>query len=167
MITAEHLQELQRFAELGRMSASLLHEISNPLTAALLNLELSDERSASVRRARRDIKLLRRVLDPLASQAGVRLDIGAVPNCRLHGDPVKFQHIISNLVVNAIEAYSTTDRYDCRLVRITFTQRRNRLSIQVVDWATASRPRSCPTSSKRSTRPKPPPATAWVSVWLS
>jgi signal transduction histidine kinase len=48
VITYEHLQELQRFAELGRMSASLLHEISNPLTAAMLNLELTDEKSAGV-----------------------------------------------------------------------------------------------------------------------
>ena len=31
--------ELQRFAEFGRVSASLVHDLSNPLTAASLNLE--------------------------------------------------------------------------------------------------------------------------------
>jgi signal transduction histidine kinase len=33
------LLELQRFAEFGRLSANLLHEVSNPLTAASLKLE--------------------------------------------------------------------------------------------------------------------------------
>jgi two-component system, NtrC family, C4-dicarboxylate transport sensor histidine kinase DctB len=166
MISYEHLQELQRFAELGRLSASLLHEISNPLAAALVNLELSDERSAAVRRARRDIRLLRRyveaarqqirrqgqptafwiqpqikqlkhVLLPLAHKGGARLDIGAVPPCRLHGDPVKFQHIISNLVVNAIEAYGDKVNQPAKpasLVRLTFTRRGNCLTINVTDW---------------------------------
>lgn len=38
----EHLtrvMELQRFAELGKLSASLLHDIANPLTVASLNVE--------------------------------------------------------------------------------------------------------------------------------
>lgn len=163
MISYEHLRELQRFAELGRMSASLLHEISNPLTAALLNLELSDQRSASVRRAQRDIQLIRRYVEaarqqvrrqskptnfcvqpqleqlkriviPLARQAGVQLRINALPNCRLRGDPVKFQHIINNLVINAIEAYDKSVPDDqAPLVRMSLTRQRNWLMIQVTD----------------------------------
>lgn len=36
----EKLEELNRFAEFGRISSTLLHELANPLTAAVLNLEL-------------------------------------------------------------------------------------------------------------------------------
>jgi len=129
----DELLELQRFAELGRYSACLLHEISNPLTAALLHLELSQQRSRSVRRARHSIKLLqnyveaarqqvrqasdrrpflvqpqitqlRTVLVPLARQSGVKLSFRDLPQCHLYGDPVKFQQIISNLISNAINA---------------------------------------------------------------
>jgi len=164
VITYEHLQELQRFAELGRMSASLLHEISNPLAAALLNLELSDQRSAAVRRAHHDMKMLRRYVEaarqqvrghskatnfrvqpqldqlkrllvPLARKAGVRFDIIFPADCRLHGDPVKFQHIVSNLVTNAIEAYRDGPPRQQPRVRLTLAVKNNQLIITVHDRA--------------------------------
>lgn len=52
--------ELRRLAEFGRVSATLIHEISTPLTAASLTLEqLRQERSVSlVKRAQRDLKQL-------------------------------------------------------------------------------------------------------------
>ncbi len=164
LVTYDKLRELQRFAELGRLSASLLHEISNPLAAALLNLELGDQKSLAVRRARRDIQLLRRyveaarqqvrqqsqptsfrirpqlgqlkhVVKPLASQAGVRLDIETAPGCRLHGDPVKFQQLVTNLVINAIEAYGESHAGKATpLVRVALTCDGDWLTVQVTDW---------------------------------
>lgn len=164
LVTYDKLRELQRFAELGRLSASLLHEISNPLSAALLNLELGDQQSRSIRRARRDMQVLwryveaarqqirqqsrptsfcvqpqlcqlKRVVVPLARKAGVRLDIQAAPSCRLHGDPVKFQQLVTNLVVNAIEAYDgERDRGQLAAVKVTLTPGDGWLTIQVSDW---------------------------------
>jgi len=145
------------------MSASLLHEISNPLTAALLNLELSDEKSPTVRRAQRDMRLLRRyveaarqqvryqsrttnfsllpqveqlkrVLLPLARKAGVQLTVNAAAPCRLRGDPVKLQHIMSNLVVNAIQAYEASQLPGGRVDMICEVKD-NWLTIRVTDWA--------------------------------
>lgn len=164
LVTYDKLRELQRFAELGRLSASLIHEISNPLTAALLNLELVDQQSRGIRRARRDMKLLRRYVEaarqqvrqqskptsfcvqpqlgqlkhvvvPLARKAGVRLDIGVIPGCRLHGDPVKFQQLVTNLVVNAIEAYDEVrSRKQVSAVKVTLSSCDSWLTIQVTDW---------------------------------
>lgn len=155
---------MQRFAELGRMSASLLHEIRTPLTAAMINLELSGQQSAGVRRAQNNMRLLRRYLEaarqqirpesrptsfwvrsqidqlkqiamPLALRAGVRLDLGTVPSCRLRGDPVKFQHIVTNLLVNAVEAYGDAKGPGRRqLVKLAFELCDNRLIITVIDW---------------------------------
>jgi signal transduction histidine kinase len=134
LLTTERAQDFRRFAELGRMSAVLLHEISNPLTAALLNLEASDHKSTAIRQARRDIRLIKRYVEaarshvrrqstvtvfcvqpqlnhikrlsmPLAKQAGVQVSIQSLAGCRLRGDPVKFLQIVSNLVMNALDAH--------------------------------------------------------------
>lgn len=131
----EHLRELEHYAEIGRLSACLLHEISNPLTAALLYLEQADDHtSLHIRRARHNLQLLqryveaarqqvrhesvvgsfyvrpqleqvRRVLTPIARKRGVSLHITPPAQYKLIGDPVKFQQIIANLILNAIDAY--------------------------------------------------------------
>lgn len=136
-IEPTRLHELQRFAELGRLSATLLHEISNPITAAILHLEQHhDQDSLNIKQVRRNMQILRRyvdaarqqvrqesepinfyvrpqiiqirrILNPIARRAGVRLNYDIPANFRLHGDPVKFQQIVSNLVVNAIDAYAS------------------------------------------------------------
>jgi two-component system C4-dicarboxylate transport sensor histidine kinase DctB len=134
-VAVERLRTLEHFAELGRLSASLLHEISNPLTAAMLYLEqYDDQQSPYIRQVWHNMRLLqryveaarrqvrqesvtasfgvqaqlnqvRRLLTPLARRAGVQLRFQPAPNHKLYGDPVKFQHIITNLVINAIDAY--------------------------------------------------------------
>lgn len=164
LLTGERLQELQRFAELGRMSAVLLHEISHPLTAALLNLEAGDHKSVAVRRARRDMQLmkryieaarlqvrqqskvtvfcvqpqldqLKRVITPLAKKAGVELNIAPLSGCRLRGDPVKFQQIITNLVVNALDAYGKSAIYKRAVIKVTPCYADGWLVIEVKDRA--------------------------------
>lgn len=159
----DKLQELQRFAELGRLSASLIHEISNPLTTALLHLDLGDQ-SRGIRQARRDMQLIKRYVEaarqqvrkqslktsfdvqshlkqikrivmPISRRAGVRLKIEASVNCKLYGDAVKFQHIVTNLIINAIEAYKENDAFDqASLVRVKVFRVQNWLVVQVTDW---------------------------------
>jgi two-component system C4-dicarboxylate transport sensor histidine kinase DctB len=159
------LEELQHFAKLGRLSAHLLHEIANPLTAALLHLDQSTDRtSPEIRQARRSMQLLqryveaarqqirqqdrprsfalrpqfeqlKRVILPLVRQANVQLIIEPLPDCQLYGDPVKFQQILANLMVNAIDAY----RHDTannlgRPIRVRLTSDSRLLTIRVIDW---------------------------------
>lgn len=136
-MNVEHLRELQRFAEVGRVSAGLIHDLSSPLTAAILHLEQTDPRRESgVQHARRSMRVLERyieaarrqlsqqdsvtvfcvkqevwqiksILQPIGRRRGVhlRFDVFA-GDCRLLGDPVKFQRIIINLVTNSMDAYS-------------------------------------------------------------
>lgn len=133
-ISPDRLQELERLAEIGRLSASLLHEINNPLTAAMLWLEQCNGQHPHIRHVRSSIRVLHRyveaakqqlrregrhrtfrvdaelrqahrVLEPLAAGRGVKLSFASAGGCRLYGDPVKFQQIIANLVRNAIDAY--------------------------------------------------------------
>ncbi|MEK7599830.1 MAG: HAMP domain-containing sensor histidine kinase [Patescibacteria group bacterium] len=162
--STEKLHELQHFAELGRLSATLLHEISNPLSAALLHLELSDQQSPTITHLKRDMQILRRYVEsarqqvrhqgnvtsfsikpqldqlkrivlPMAKKSGVSLEIDAVPDCKLYGDPVKFQHLVANLILNAIDAYSEDGNYDqASLVRVNISKNRHWLTIRVTDW---------------------------------
>ncbi len=158
------LRQLEHFAELGRLSASLLHEISNPLAAALLYLEQHDSRhSKNVQQAKRTILLLksyveaarqqvrhesqvtrfcvraqvnqvRQVLAPLARRKAVQLQIEASADYKIFGDPVKFQQILANLIINATDAYDTASR-DCtsRLVTVRIDSRQQWLLIRVID----------------------------------
>jgi signal transduction histidine kinase len=159
------MQELYHFAEFGRLSASLIHEISNPLTAAWLHLEQpGDSQTQAIRQAKHSISTLRRYVDaarqqlkrespagifelgpqitqlrrvlaPLARQARVQLEFDRVPACRLFGDKVKFQQIVSNLIINAIEAYDTDLSQSLgRPVRISFKLQAKHLSITVRDY---------------------------------
>ncbi len=137
-INPERLLELEHFAEIGRLSAALLHEISNPLTAAMLWLEqYGNQQSPHIRHVRRSIRLIqryveaahqqvrresqyrnffvqseleqvKRVLAPLAKRRGVKLQFMTAAGYKLYGDPVKFQQIIANLVNNAIDSYGSS-----------------------------------------------------------
>jgi uncharacterized protein len=127
--------ELQKFAQLGRLSAALIHDISSPLNAALIYLEqVNDMGSMNVKAARRSLMHLdryinaarnqlkghseasgfyingqvsevRHIVAPLAKRNGVKLEIEKGPRLKLPGSPVKFNQIIVNLLVNAIESY--------------------------------------------------------------
>ncbi|GEM_PF-306809 len=157
-----HLVEVQRFAEFGRLGATLLHEVTNPLTAASLNLEQhSHHHSQSIRQARRSLQQLERyviaarkqlqdntqhadfrarqeikhllaVLRPVAHKAGVQLVTKRLETVTMFGDAVKFNQIISNLVVNAIDAYSEIQS-EQRQVTITATRQEGYLHITVHD----------------------------------
>jgi len=64
------LMELRRFAEFGRLSAHLLHEVANPLTAASLNLKLlgSKQDPKLVLQARKNLKHLERYVEAARKQ---------------------------------------------------------------------------------------------------
>jgi signal transduction histidine kinase len=160
------LLELQRLAEFGRLSASLLHEVTNPLTAASLHLANAEAKhAASLNPARRSLKQLERyviaarkqlqgeskkvsfslrkevqallpVLRPAARSADVTLTLAITDSIRLYGDPVKFSHVIANLVSNAIDAYQITgESLNQRKIVINGYLRRDSAIITVRDYA--------------------------------
>lgn len=162
-ISRDRLVELERFAAIGRLSAGLLHEISNPLTAAILWLEqCSNHHSPHTCQVRNSIGVLQRyveaarqqirrggshgefmvrteldqvkhLLAPLARRRGIQLGFSLAGRSKLHGDPVKFQQIIANLVRNAIDSYDTCPAGGYRPVRVDLKIRRNRATIVVGD----------------------------------
>ena len=127
--------ELERFAEFGRVSATLLHEVSNPLTAASINLGLFDgNESETITSARKNLQQLERyieaarhqlkvqgklenfsiryefrrlllMMEPIATRNGIKIFFESKDNYRLFGDPVKFNQVLANLISNSVDAY--------------------------------------------------------------
>jgi len=62
--------DLQRFAEFGRISAGLIHDVANPLTTISLNLDLMQnyQQNDLVTKARESLKYLERYLDGMRKQ---------------------------------------------------------------------------------------------------
>lgn len=157
--------ELHRFAELGRLSASLIHEISTPLAAAIIALDQTDfVQFPHLRHMRRNIRLLhryveaarqqvhsrsqvhsfslsprlnqiRRIVEPVARRERVQLHISNSYPHRLHGDPVKFQQLLTNLILNALQAYDgVSPGFPRRHVYVSLSGTLGWLTITVQDF---------------------------------
>lgn len=131
----QRLMELQRFADFGRFSGGIFHDLAQPLTVATLSLEQlgQHERSALVRDAMRSLNQLERYIVAAQKQLRdesqitrfpIKAELDQVrdilsykarqagitldltcPNYRLTGDPIKFSQLAANLIANAIDAY--------------------------------------------------------------
>lgn len=129
------LTELRRMAKFGRLNADLLHDIANPLTAAILsldspnrnckvanlqaraNLRLMEEYLASARDQlqspkvpvsfdiRSKITEVIEMLRPRLLQTKVQINYAQDNEYRLSCNPVRFIQAIGNLLSNSIEAY--------------------------------------------------------------
>jgi signal transduction histidine kinase len=160
---ADRLSELERFAEIGVLSAGLLHEISSPLSAALLWLEqcrgaqspymrhvrssihlIKDYVEAARQQVRREsrcrkfhvrteLEQVRSILEVMAARKGVSLVFARVGGYRLYGDPVKFQQILANLIRNAIDSYDSCPAGGARPVYVKFRSKRSHLIVEVTD----------------------------------
>lgn len=154
--------ELQRFAELGRVSAGLLHDIINPITVAQISLEQVDRQSpdtlakamdsikyieAYVQSARnqikrasqietfevaRELREIKKILSYKARQYRAMIHIACNRDVKLRGELVKFHQIITNLVVNALEALEDT-KQDNRIVDVVAESLNTGLKVEVVD----------------------------------
>lgn len=66
----EKLQEMERFAEFGRITSGLVHDLSNPLTAATINLEQipTRERDQTMRRVQDSLNYINEYVNLARSQ---------------------------------------------------------------------------------------------------
>lgn len=161
----EKMLDLQRFAEFGRLSSTLLHELANPLTAVSLNLEQLKGKNRSklishaqegiahmeqyVEAARRqlrnqsEIRLfdvaaeVQRVsgfLEAKARSRNVEIKLDLIDNMNLKGDSIRFNHVISNLLSNAIDAYDSVEDKKAKVISVTMRHLDNEVEITVQDY---------------------------------
>ncbi|TAK89152.1 hypothetical protein EPO04_03575 [Patescibacteria group bacterium] len=166
----EQMLQLQRFAEFGRVSSGLVHDIMNPLAAASLNLDLAGE-SDEVKQARKSLSYIERYVDTVSRQLRasssrrlfvveeeigsvmqileyrrrqkmVEVEIDVSPTAKLYGDPVAFSQIIANLVVNAIDAYDEAAAEVPAKVVLRAVENDRSCIITVQDWGVGIKPSS-------------------------
>jgi signal transduction histidine kinase len=154
--------DVRHLAQLGRLSASLLHELRNPLTAMLINLELIDNPGPEIRQLKRDAELLceyleaanqqaprraylsqfsvrtqfkqiKRIVQPLARQAGVDLKFTTVPIAYLYGDPLKFQQVVVNIIAVTIGAHEAAAASATAPVKVALAVEQGCLILVVTD----------------------------------
>jgi signal transduction histidine kinase len=162
-------EDVERFIDLGRLSASLIHEISNPLTAALIHLEQHDNQPVSVHMLKRclvdlsryvdaarqqlrgesdsqyfyidaQMRVVKRLVLPLARSLNVKLLFAVLPHLKITGNPVKFQQIVVNLIVNAVEAYKDSTSDVQNIVKVDIIQYSRSVTLKVTDWGEGIKP---------------------------
>lgn len=161
----EKMMDLQRFAEFGRLSSTLMHELANPLMAVSIDLEQLEGKSRSkllgrardgiahmeryVEMARRqlrkqseirtfnvaeEIRLVGGFLQPKATAQQVMIHFDLSEDVTLKGDSIRFNHIVSNLISNAIDAYENVDSDEARTVWIVMKRSGKSVKIVVRDF---------------------------------
>ncbi len=167
-VSPEHIHELHRLAQLGRLSAGLLHDMVSPLTAASLELQQLQEQSGSpaISRLAHNLRQLEQYIESARKQwvthnseewfsvaAEIKQVIGLLAgkarkakvrivmqaeDQRFHGDPVQFHRVILNLMTNAIEAYQNETAG--RRVEVVIGRVKDVIRISVCDWGVGIAP---------------------------
>jgi signal transduction histidine kinase len=133
----DNAEELYRFIEFGRLNASLIHEISNPLTTAILHVEqMKHHKCLNIRTIRHSLNLLsnyvnitreqlnkqvelsyfyidkemkeiKRCVTPFAKTSHIKIHFSSPQHLKIYGEPNMFQQILNNLIMNAVDSYSS------------------------------------------------------------
>lgn len=153
------LTQLVSLAELGRLYTGVLHDLSSPLTAILMQLELivHNEQRDILLTASTQIKYLlhlahgtqysngysaislhetvehaRGLLTHRALTTDVRIVTYVSHNIYLYGNKLALQQILNNLIANAIEAYDGVIQQH-KTVTVTVTSTTKHITITVHD----------------------------------
>ncbi|HEX7633358.1 MAG TPA: ATP-binding protein [Candidatus Saccharimonadales bacterium] len=113
----QSLQHIERFVAAARMQLKG--------QGSLMNFQLQHE-----------IKQVMSILAHRARESGVKIDLHIDGRPRLYGDPVKFNQLAANLIVNAIEAYDEQSAVEPgkRRISITVEQGKPTITLVVRDW---------------------------------
>lgn len=163
-LEAEKIMHLYRFAEFGRLSAGLFHDLINPLNAVSLSIERLKVNDESVVKAikaakkmedlvvavrkqisRQDNKNLfsfdkeiQDVIDVLSYKArknNVEIRFLHEDNINFWGNAIRFNQAVLNLIVNAIDSYSP-QKTDSRkrAVDVSLKEDRKEITMSVKDF---------------------------------
>jgi signal transduction histidine kinase len=164
LIQYEKTLELQRFAEFGRLTSGLIHDLANPLTAVSLNLEqINGPKSDEVEQAKMGVRFLEQyissareqlqssgkltyfqastateevvsILGYKARQAKVVIEIQGSVQVELHGDKAKFNQIMANLLANAMDAYEDMKGQRNRKVKVIIKESKPGEKLSIQVW---------------------------------
>lgn len=168
----EKFQQIYRFAELGRISSALFHDLANHLTSVSLDIEGlgSSQKSVLLDRVQEDIGYIddvvqrvrlqlrgqgsierfkivdeinkvTKILRSKLVQARINLTITAPAKpIYFNGDIIPFRQIITNLISNAIDAYTSSTSSKPKVIAVDVGIAGNQIIISVTDWGVGIKP---------------------------
>ncbi len=159
MTEMEKMKQLYRFAELGRLSSGLFHDLTNHLSAFSLNVERSQLQQAvhisekikqfvsTIRKQivgthvvgmfslQEEINEAVQLFQYKARLSDVAFEcIVPIEPVYLTGDRTKCNQVVANLLANAIDAYANHMRPDARRVQVRLAKSAVAVHMSVTDW---------------------------------
>lgn len=152
-------QSTYRFAEMGRMSAELVHDLANPVTAILFSLDEIEAKHGpdAVGRARENVDYIHECLNSARvhlkaqkqkqffcarsetmrvigffEQKAAKANVGItaqLSELQLYGENSKFGQIVSNLLDNAIDSYDNSHGCGDRDVKVSLSLSQNNTAL--------------------------------------
>lgn len=131
-LTLEQMREEGHSKPILQAHRNLQH-LERYLTAA--RKQLKGQGELSTFSIHREVTQLRDIILPNAQKAGVTLKLEEAGNYRLYGDPVKFNQLLANLILNAIEAYADTEQpRRARKVIVVISRTAKYVVVNIQDW---------------------------------
>ena len=168
----EKITQLYRFAEIGKLSSSLFHDLVTPLSLISMNLEeLKNKREqtrindmqALVKRAiqgtkflesfvlvvrqqlqnqelkkvfslNKEIKQVIQMVQHKINSEHIKIIFESSGEIRTYGNYIKFSQLITNLVLNAIDAYDHLTDTTKREIQIKLYEQNNVIYCSVTDF---------------------------------
>jgi len=170
IIQAKEIAQVYHFAEFGKLSSGLFHDLINPLTALMLNinkvkLDSENEPSfniikseinaamkasekmkdfiVSVRKQinfqdqKKDFSLNQEIEEAITilnyktKRNKIEIIFNATKNIIIHGDSVKFNQVVTNIISNAIDSYQEDSLN--REINIVLTELENKIELKISD----------------------------------
>jgi signal transduction histidine kinase len=157
------IMEMYQLVKLGRLSSGFLHDLLNPLTALLCNLEQKKEMQEDLNTAflitqkmrnflistkkqfscgekkemfliNYEVEQVLEVLSYYIRKNKIEVEFKALKKIKLYGDPVKFSHAVLNIVSNAIDAYSFCED-SFKKIEIYLVKKNGKIMLCVRDFA--------------------------------
>lgn len=129
-LNIEQLQHKHHPALVKQISASV-HHIERYVEAA--RKQLKTESAISTFHVYRELQQVISIIQHRAKEAKVTIRLDKKPRMLLRGDVVRFNQLIANLLLNAIEAYDESNKIK-RQVRVSYSKHKDTLSLTVQDW---------------------------------
>ncbi|MCL5411658.1 MAG: HAMP domain-containing histidine kinase [Patescibacteria group bacterium] len=74
------------------------------------------------------------MLEYKAKKCGVAIDFSSRSDVKIKGNPLRFNQLLTNLVLNAIDSYETINSRGKNKVEITFVKNSKEIELKVQDW---------------------------------
>ncbi len=167
-LTQEKIEKLHNLANIGRLSAGIVHDLINPLNAVMLNIDqalIINNKNKQLRKHLKqaslasfnmkniltsakeqinfndksqyfaissEIKKAIKIIDYRLRNENINLSLETCNKLKIYGSKTKFNRVISNLIINAIDACKSTNKKN-KEIKIKSIKSENKIIIQIID----------------------------------